>query len=128
MKYLLDTAVFLWTCLDMREKISPKATAVLETSSSLFLSSASVWEIAIKHSIGKLGLKGDPKEWLPDAVLKMGLKQLPVTHRHALDVAHLPNHHKDPFDRLLISQSRIEKMTLLTPDLMIKKYRVQVLW
>lgn len=58
----------------------------------------------------------------------MGLKQLPISHRHTLGVSDLPFHHKDPFDRLLISQAQVEKMTLVTPDSVIKKYKVPVLW
>ena len=129
MTYLLDTSTFLWAALGERKFLSSKAIHVLEESqASLALSSISILEIVIKYSLGKLAIPSNPKTWLPDAVLKMGLQQLSVTHRHSLDVIQLPHHHKDPFDRLLIAQARVENMSLLTPDAMIKKYRVKAVW
>jgi len=127
-KHLLDTAVFLWAAFGEAEKLSRKALKIIEGSDELYFSAVSAWEIAIKYSIGKLPLKKDPQQWLPDVVLKMGLKQLPIAQRHALRVSHLPEHHKDPFDRLLIAQALLEDMSLLTPDAAIKKYRVPVIW
>jgi PIN domain nuclease of toxin-antitoxin system len=127
-KYLLDTVVFLWAAFGEESQLSRRALKIIEESSELHFSAVSAWEIAIKYSIGKLHLKKDPRLWLPDIVLKMGLKQLPVTQRHALRIIHLPHHHKDPFDRLLVGQALTEELSLLTPDAVIKKYRVRTVW
>ena len=128
MKYLLDTATFIWIMNDQPEKISPQALEVIQEREDVFLSAVSPWEIAIKYSIGKLEVSEKPKTLLPSLVLKMGLKQLPVTHRHALEVASLPKHHNDPFDRLLVSQCRLEGMILISPDLFLKKYKIKMIW
>lgn len=92
------------------------------------LSAASLWEIAIKYSAGKLVLEEDPKKWLPGVILEMGLQQLAISHRHALGVMDLPLYHKDPFDRLLISQAKIENIPIVSPDRIFKKYKVPVIW
>ena len=68
------------------------------------------------------------KKWLPEVILKMGLQQLPISLRHTLEVGDLPFHHKDPFDRLLISQSRLERIPLLSPDKVFGKYGVETIW
>lgn len=129
MKFLLDTATFLWAIFDEKEKISRKALQALENPEhELFLSAASTWEIAIKYSLGKLELQDDPADWLPRTIQKIGLKPLTITHQHTLAVTHLPFHHKDPFDRLLIAQAKSENLHLLSPDEIFRKYRVSVVW
>ena len=129
MKCLLDTVVFLWVIFDEREKLSRKVLSILNDGSvELYLSAVSVWEIAIKYSLGRLSLKKDPTHWLPEVILKMGLNPLSMSQRHALAVGKLPFHHKDPFDRLLICQARLEEWPVITPDAIFKKYRVPVIW
>lgn len=127
MSCLLDTAVFLWMISGQEENVSKKASSILEEE-ELVLSAVALWEIAIKHALGKLELKGNPRSWLPEIVVKMQLRPLPITHRHAWGILDLPPHHKDPFDRLLISQARIEKLPILSPDAVFKKYRVETIW
>lgn len=129
MKYLLDTAVFLRVIFDELDLLSKTALNILQASSTdLILSAASSWEIAIKFKIGRLELKKEPAILIPKLILKMGLQSLPITHRHATDVAKLPLHHKDPFDRLLIAQAKQEQLVVLTPDKIFKKYRVKTAW
>lgn len=103
--------------------------AVLQNENhELVISAVSTWEIAIKYSIGKLKLDGNPQRWIPEIILKMGLQQLPISQRHTLRMSHLPFHHKDPFDRLLAGQAQLEKMALLSPDKIFKKYKVTTIW
>ena len=129
MKYLLDTFTLLWTIFEEADTIPKKAKAVMEeTGNELVFSAASAWEIAIKFFLGRLELQSHPDEWLPSVVLKMGLRQLSITQRHALALVHLPLHHKDPFDRLLICQAKLEGLTIITPDTIFRKYRVPVIW
>lgn len=129
MKYLLDTVVFLWVIFDERSRISATAISILEDpKNELFFSAASAWEIAIKYSLGKLELKKNPAEWLPDLISKMGLHPLPISQRHALEVGRLPYHHRDPFDRLLVAQAKTEGLPMITPDSLFKDYEMEVVW
>ncbi len=129
MKYLLDTATFLWWVFGQAERLSPTALDLLRDSkNTLVLSTVSSWEIAIKYSLGKLDLKRDPGECLPDVLTQLGCEILPVSLQHSLSVTHLPWYHKDPFDRLLACQADCEDLTLITPDAIFKKYKVKTLW
>lgn len=128
MKYLLDTGVWLWT-LWQPERISPRSRAVLANlSHEVFLSAVTSWEVAIKSGVGKLSLPEAPGTYVPRRMADQGLRPLPVSHQHALAVFGLPDHHRDPFDRLLIAQANLEDMILVTADRMIEKYAVQILW
>ena len=128
MKYLLDTAVWLWT-LSEPERIDHKARQLIaEGREELYLSAASSWEISIKSALGKLRLPESPSIFVPKRLAAEGVRPLAITHMHALRVADLPLHHTDPFDRLLIAQAQTEEMAILTADRAFKQYRVQVLW
>lgn len=129
MKYLLDTVTFLWILFDETERISaPALDALSDDRTELYFSAASAWEIAIKYSLGKLILKKPPAAWLPDIVMKMDLRALPIHTRHALACANLPWHHRDPFDRLLVCQANAEGLPLITPDPIFRRYRAATLW
>jgi len=126
-KYLLDTSVFLWS-LGAREKLNSKAAALLSSSASqIYFSAASSWEIAIKHALGKIKLPTAPIEFIPQATREMGFANLDITTAHALAAGDLPPHHRDPFDRMLISQARAEEMALLTADRTLQQYDVEIL-
>ncbi|HEY6305071.1 MAG TPA: type II toxin-antitoxin system VapC family toxin [Candidatus Angelobacter sp.] len=127
MKFLLDTAIFLWS-LDSFQKLNSRAQQVLESGQEVFLSAASSWEIVIKSGTGKLRLPKAPRHLIPEAMTKFAVQALPIAHAHALAVAELPGHHRDPFDRLLIAQARTEGMTLMTADAMFTRYSVDILW
>jgi PIN domain nuclease of toxin-antitoxin system len=128
MRVLLDTHVFLWSCLEPT-KLSDIARRMLEDpANELLFSAASSWEIAIKAGMKKLELPAPPARYIPSRLDAMGLTPLPVEHGHALRVAQLPRHHGDPFDRLLIAQSQLEDATLATGDPQFLLYDVDVLW
>ena len=88
----------------------------------------SLWEIAIKYSLKKLDLKKAPGEWLLDIATNMGWEILSVLPTHALKVSDFPYHHRDPFDRLLISQAQTERIPVITPDEKFREYAVKVVW
>jgi len=124
---LLDTHIWLW--LQVRpERVRDDVRARLaDERAELLLSAASAWEIAIKHALGKLPLPEAPRTYVPSRMRLDAVDGLPVTHAHALHVATLPNHHGDPFDRLLVAQAQLEKLTIVTVDPQIQRYDVEVL-
>lgn len=125
MRLLLDTHVLLWWMAGDSSSISKKATKALAAGDALIVVSAVViWEIAIKRGLGKLEAPGD----LLDCLEEAGVETLPITARHADLVASLPLHHKDPFDRLLIAQSTVEHLTVVTADGSFRAYDIDVLW
>ncbi len=128
MNILLDTCCWLlW--LTEPEKLSGQARQILESESDdIFLSAASSWEIAIKYSIGKLVLPEPPEYFVLKRLMRDGISSLPVQHIHALHVARLPYHHKDPFDRLIISQSIVEGFPVVTADRLFEPYGLEIIW
>ena len=120
MRLLLDTHVFLWAVSD-NPKLSASARRTISNAEAVYVSAASIWEIAIKTAIGKI--EADPDE-LAHAIEASGFIPLPITPIHAARVAKLPllNDHKDPFDRLLVAQSLTEPLVLLSADAKIKAY------
>jgi PIN domain nuclease of toxin-antitoxin system len=127
-KYLLDTSVFLWSA-GAPEKLNKQATSLLSSiSSDLYLSAASSWEIAIKFALGSLPLPKPPSQFIPHAMRTLALRSLDITHFHSLAAAELPQHHRDPFDRMLIAQARAEALVLLTADSALKSYDVELMF
>ena len=125
MNYLVDTGVVLWSVAE-EHKLNARALDLLSSSAStLYLSTASVWEIAIKYSLGSLLLHAEPQVFIPDVIRGMGMHALHINHTHAIEAGRLPNHHRDPFDRMLIAQAREEEMVLLTADRVFRKYEVE---
>lgn len=114
MKLLLDTHTFLWFIMG-DPKLSEKARALIEdTRNERLLSTASLWEMAIKHSLGKLSL-GQPFEVLiPQQLERNSIEILPITVAHLAVVVTLPFHHRDPFERLLIAQAAVERLSILS--------------
>ena len=124
-RLLLDTNVLVWLLLGDRERVSRAAVQALEDATNdVALSAASVWEIAIKRSLGKVTL---PDRW-PDALRRLGFGPMPVTAIHAAAVERLPWHHRDPFDRLLVAQATVERRGLVTADRRLAKYQVETVW
>ena len=121
MNLLLDTHVLLWAA-GMPERLPGDARALLEAEDAKpFFSAASLWEVAIKSGLGRADFRVDPRV-LRRGLLENGYAELPVTGAHAVAVDLLPPIHKDPFDRLLIAQARVEGLTLLTADRMVARY------
>jgi PIN domain nuclease of toxin-antitoxin system len=120
---LLDTNVFLWW-LDDNPKLGRRARAAIAARTELvFVSAATAWEIAVKRSTGKLEAPGDISNWIEQG----GFVELPIEVRHAVASAELPDHHRDPFDRLLVAQAQLEEMTLVARDDEIARYDVRLL-
>ena len=98
---------------------------IRDSSNTLLLSAASAWEIAIKYSIGRLPLPVMPSEYVASRMAQSGTTGLPVEHRHALHVASLPPHHRDPFDRMLVAQSQLDGATLVSADPQLDAYDLE---
>jgi len=125
MKYLVDTSVLIHSIIS-HPKLNDRALGLLaDDRSELYLSPVTSWEIAIKAGTGKLRLPGRPSEVVTRSMRLMSLQPLDITHIHALAVEGLPNHHRDPFDRMLIAQAVAEGMVLLTADRIFEKYKVE---
>jgi PIN domain nuclease of toxin-antitoxin system len=118
MRLLLDTHVFLWWRADAPELGNPMRAALLDASNNVYVSAAVAWEIIIKRALHKLEFEGS----VADAVADEGFLPLPIEIRHTDELARLQDHHRDPFDRLLIAQARTESMTLVTADPRVKQY------
>ncbi len=124
-RLLLDTNVAVWLLLGDRRRVSTDAVHALEdTTNDVALSAASVWEIAIKRSLGKVTL---PDGWAA-ALRRLGFRPMPVTAIHAAAVENLPWHHRDPFDRLLVAQASVERCALVTADRRLAMYAVDTIW
>lgn len=124
-RLLVDTNVVFWMLVNDGTRLTRGARAALEDGrTSIFVSAATVFEIAVKRSLGRLQLSGDWARTLP----RIGLEPLPVTALHAEAVEHLPWHHRDPFDRLLIAQATVEEMALVSADAQMREYDVDVIW
>lgn len=121
----MDTNVVIWLLLGDRKALTADALAALEEPGhELIVTAASVWEIAIKRSIGKLDIEAS---WA-EALFRLDLVHLPVTAAHARVVETLPWHHRDPFDRLLISQAIAEQCSVVTADDQWARYEVPIVW
>ena len=118
MRLLLDTHIFIWAVTDSR-KLKAAARQRMQAAAEIYVSAASIWEIAIKARLGKI--TGDPEQFA-DAIAASGFIELPVAARHAARVAQLPLHHHDPFDRVLVAQSLSEPLLLLTADAVLTQY------
>lgn len=99
---------------------------LLEPGNELLLSAASTWEISIKYALGKLPLPVPPTTYVPSRMKSSGTTGLPIEHVHALHVSTLPDHHRDPFDRLLIAQAQVEKLTVLSADRQFERYQIDL--
>ena len=122
MKFLLDTHCWLWLQTEPDRLPDDLLRALADSSARRYLSAASAWEIAIKYAVGKLPLPEPPALYVPARMRLSRFEGLAVTHTHALAVATLPPYHRDPFDRVLVAQSKVEGLTLVTADAAIEPY------
>lgn len=128
MNLLLDTHAFLWFIED-NPRLSQTARALIESETSQpFLSVASLWEIAIKTSLGKLSLTQPYAAFIPQQLAVNGVGILNITLEHTAAIAELPFHHRDPFDRMLAVQATTEKMILVSADPVFDAYTVKRAW
>lgn len=128
MRALLDTHTFLWLTADEGQLSQTALAFAKDPSNELLFSLASAWEIAIKFGRGNLKLQGALDELLVDAPKKLLLRVLPIEVAHLIAVASLPPHHGDPFDRLLVAQSMVEKVPILGSDNAFDAYGVTRIW
>jgi PIN domain nuclease of toxin-antitoxin system len=125
---LLDTQAFLFA-LNSPEIIPTKTKKLFNSEDhELYLSLASIWEMSIKSSLGKLKLKAPLKEIIQTSIKESGLKILPIQAEHTYLVEELPFHHKDPFDRIIIAQSFVERMPIVSSDAAFDQYDVKRIW
>jgi PIN domain nuclease of toxin-antitoxin system len=128
MKLLLDTHVLIWL-VEGSDNLSQAARQGIDNEdNSLYLSIASLWEITIKMSLGKLQLGISLDRIVDSYILPSGMEIIPIQLNHLLVLRDLPLHHRDPFDRILISQAQAEELTLVSGDRLFLDYSVQILW
>jgi PIN domain nuclease of toxin-antitoxin system len=123
MNLLLDTHVLLWWLNDQPILSKKSRAAIADGENPVFVSAVVVWEIRIKEALGKLEIPSNFKRVLQRQPFEM----LDITVEHAHAVKNLPAHHRDPFDRMLVAQAKVERFTLLTHDFRLKKYNVSLM-
>ena len=128
MKLLLDTHTFIWWDSDPQKLSATVLTQLQSSNNTIFLSVASIWEMQIKHQLGKLPLRLPLADIVEDQRQNNNITLLPISSEHVLALDKLPLHHKDPFDRLLISQANREGATLVSKDHLIAAYPVSLMW
>jgi PIN domain nuclease of toxin-antitoxin system len=127
-RVLVDTHCWLWA-LARPEALNAEAAALLsDGKTEVVFSAASVWEIAIKSALGKLRVSTIDSDSLFEILERQPVTRLPILHSHARQVASLPSHHGDPFDRLLIAQAQIENLPIMTADDQFLRYEIEVIW
>ena len=127
MKLLLDTHVFLWLQTEPERLRKETRTLLASTANEVFLSVASVWEMAIKARLGRLPLPEPLDRYVPTRCEAAGVSLLSISATSAFEVGRLPAHHTDPFDRMLVAQARVEGLRLVTNDRALGRYQVEIL-
>jgi PIN domain nuclease of toxin-antitoxin system len=128
MKLLLDTHTFLWV-IDIDTKLSPKSRTLIEDiTNEIYISAASLWEMSIKISIGKLVLRQPFDVFIPQQLRLNNIKLLGITVEHLATIVSLPFHHRDPFDRLIIAQSMVEQIPVVSVDAVFDSYKITRIW
>jgi len=128
MNVLLDTHTFLWFVLDSPDLSQRARYAIEDPSVGVFVSVASLWEMAIKSSLDKLQLPIPFEQFIPHHIYLNRMRILPIGVVHLQHVHNLPFHHRDPFDRLLIAQSQVESMPIIGRDATFDRYGIQRIW
>lgn len=127
MKLLIDTHTFLWFVND-EPQLSESAAALLESGATVFLSIASVWELAIKVSVGRLILPKPFDIFIPEQLALNAITVRPIRLADCYQVSRLPFHHRDPFDRLIIAQALVDGIDIISIDTAFDAYPIQRLW
>lgn len=128
MKILLDTCTFLWLTTDAPELTEKAKILFQDTRNLVYLSSVSIWEIIVKNKLGKLPLPENPEKFIREQCKRHLIESLPLDNNAVFYLKNLPDHHRDPFDRMLICQAMSHDLTLLTSDKMIMQYPVATVW
>lgn len=127
-RLLLDTHALLWWLFDDPKLSAAARAAIADPHSEVYVSAASAWEIATKHRLGRLPEAGDVALRLPHYLRRARFAVLNIALEHAIAAGALPGPHKDPFDRMLIAQARIDALAVATTDRVFQEYRVAVIW
>lgn len=125
---IVDTHVWLWMLTEPDRLPERSAALLADPTTQVLVSAASAWEIAIKYELGKLPLPEPPTSYVPSRMVASGCEALAVDHGHALAAGALPANHRDPFDRLLVAQSRLLRTPLCSGDGAMAAYEVDLIW
>jgi PIN domain nuclease of toxin-antitoxin system len=128
MRLLLDTCTFIWLAAEPDRLTNRARRAVSDESNELFLSHASAWEIHIKSLAKKLVLPDRPRLWIAQQLSARQVTDWPIDLETIHGTSDLPMHHKDPFDRLILAQSLVHDLRIVTPDPIFRRYKARVLW
>lgn len=128
MRVLLDTHAFLWFVAGDAHLSRPAHTTIADPSTEPYLSVASIWEMAIKISLGKLSIGAPFSTFIPAQLRRNGISLLGITVDHAAQVTSLPFNHRDPFDRLIVAQAMVEQMPIASADAILSTYPVTRIW
>jgi PIN domain nuclease of toxin-antitoxin system len=128
MKLLVDTCTFLWIVGGGRELPPRIRDLYLSADNEVYLSAVSAWEIAVKHANGRMPLPEPPERLVPTERDRRGMTSLPFDEESALHVSRLPVLHRDPFDRMLVSQAIVHGLVILTPDHLVSQYPARTMW
>jgi PIN domain nuclease of toxin-antitoxin system len=128
LRLLLDTHALLWFVLDDTRLSGPARNAIADSANEVLVSPATLWEIAIKVSLGKYRLPGEYGQFMKHQLAMNDFDVLPIEIPHTAMLANMPFHHRDPFDRLLVAQAIVEPMPLVSSDVALDSYGVNRLW
>ena len=128
MNYLLDTHVFLWWITGEAELSSLVQKTLSQAAGRVLVSVASLWEMAIKIKLGKLKMPDPFDAYVLRQLQKNRMEVLPIHAPHVFETLRLPPHHRDPFERVLVAQARVEELTLISRDKELRAYEVKILW
>lgn len=128
MNLLLDTHAFLWWVADDPRLSERARRQIASPKNDVLVSCVSVWEIVTKAGLGRLDLPRAPDRFVPEQIRENGFGVLPLQLAHALALASLPDHHRDPFDRLLAAQATVERIPIVTSDRALAGYPIKIVW
>ena len=128
MNLLLDSCTLIWLACEPAQLSAAAQAAIDDPASVLHVSHACLWEITLKHGAGKLSLPVTPRLWWSEQVRRWGLVELHLSAEALLRGSELPRHHKDPFDRVILAQAQMERMTVVSPDGDFPAYGIPLLW
>ena len=125
MKLLLDTHILLWAAGDSQRLSAAAKNLIADHGNSLIFSVASIWEVVVKHMLGRADFRADPAK-LRASLLANGYAEVSIASAHALAIRQLPSIHRDPFDRMLVAQTIVEEATLVTADPTVARYPASI--
>lgn len=128
MRLLLDAHALIWAVDDPARLGSQARAALSNPGNDVVLSAGTIWELAIKSGLGKLSLGQSYGQWMAQSIIDLGATILPITVEYADAQANLPPHHRDPFDRMLVAQAQVEKIAIVSGDVLLDRYGVSRVW